>query len=462
MNNHNIIINTDSYKPSHWPQYPQGTTKVQSYIEPRTGELIMFFGLQMFIKEYLLKPFTKYDIDEAEEILGKHGVPFNKAGWTSMLNKHGGFLPLRIDALPEGTVHGSKVMQARLENTDDEFPWLTSYVETPTLRGIWYGSTVATISFLARRIIKRYLEETADNLDGFPFKLHDFGARGVSSFESAGIGGLAHLATGAMGTDTLTSILFARKYYHCDMPGFSIPAAEHSTITSWGKDREFEAYRNMLKVYGGEGKLLAVVSDSYDILNAVENGWGGELRQEVIDSKSIVVVRPDSGHPATVVLKVVQLLDMKFGSTVNSKGYKLLNNVRVIQGDGINLDSIKEILEVLKDNRFSADNVAFGMGGGLLQKLDRDTFAYAMKACAAEIDGKWIDVYKDPVTDKGKVSKRGRLETIFDEGRKDYLTVREGTPRAGYKDAMRTVFENGKLLVDEDLDTIRARALSFM
>lgn len=463
MNQHNLILNADSYKPSHWLQYPPGTTKVESYIEPRKGKDIMYFGGQPFFKEYLTKPVTKYDVAEANDLLSAHGVPFNIEGWSRIISKHGGYLPLRVDTLPEGTVHNGGVMQVRVVNTDDEFPWLTSYMETALLRAVWYPSSVASISFAIKKLIKKYLEETGD-VGGLPFKLHDFGFRGVSSYESGGLGGMAHIVN-FMGTDTLAAIQFAKKYYNeKGMPAFSIPAAEHSTITSWGKEREVDAYRNMLEVYGGEGKLLAVVSDSYDIFNAVENIWGDQLRQTVIDSKATLVIRPDSGHPATVVRKVIQILDMKFGSTVNDKGYRVLNNVRVIQGDGIVYDSIKEILETLKAEKYSADNIAFGMGGGLLQHVNRDTYAYAMKACAAEIDGKWVDVYKDPVTDKGKISKKGRQDTVLGEGYRNYTTMslKDLASFPNAKSEMRTVFENGKLLIDEDFQTIRDRAASFL
>lgn len=474
MNLFNLLVNCDSYKPSHWPQYPEGTTKVESGIEARRGRDIMYFGLQMFIKEYLLKPFTAEDVAEAKELLTAHGVPFNEAGWLLMLEKHGGYLPLQIDALPEGVVHNGGTIQVRVVNTDDEFPWLTSYVETALLRAVWYPSTVATLSFSIRKLIKSYLEETADNLSGLPFKLHDFGARGVSSFESAGIGGLAHLAAGSMGTDTLTALLFAKKYYNeKGMPAFSIAAGEHSTYTAWGNTDEDEtaAYRNMIQVYGKPGAMFAMVCDARNVYNAVENIIGGTLRQQIIDSGATLIVRPDSGHPATVVLKVMQLLDMKFGHTVNEKGYRVLNHVRVIQGDGIVYNSIKEILEVLKAEQYSADNIAFGMGGGLLQHVNRDTYSYAMKAHAAEINGKWVEVFKDPVTDPGKRSKRGRQETMVSKDGKSFLTVPlEALDTFKFIDkdeepcvpGLRTVFRNGTLLIDEDFQTIRDRAASFL
>jgi len=231
-----------------------------------------------------------------------------------------------------------------------------------------------------------------------------------------------------------------------------------------------EAYRNMLIQYAKPGSLVAVVSDSWDIYSAVENLWGGVLRQEVIDSGATVVIRPDSGDPVTVVSKVTNLLAEKFGTSTNNKGYKVLNNVRVIQGDGVNPQSIEAILENLTCQRFSATNIAFGMGGALLQKVDRDTLKFAFKCSAIRIDGKWQDVYKDPVTDSGKRSKRGRLDLIHsngwqDYGRlpKEYETVRleDSEDDAGAnRTAMQTVFLNGDLTshADEDLTTIRERA----
>ena len=334
MNLNNLLLNTDSYKASHWLQYPPNTTSVFSYIESRGGKYnkTVFFGLQIFLKEYLSKPVTMEDIEEAANFYAAHGEPFNREGWEYIVREHNGFLPLIIRAVPEGTVVPTHNILAAVENTDPNCFWLTSYVETALLRAVWYGTTVCTNSYSSKQVIKRYLEETADNLEGLPFKLHDFGARGVSSFESAGIGGAAHLVN-FMGTDTIVGARYAMHYYNTDdMVAFSIPAAEHSTMTSWGgREGEVNAMRNMLKQFAGPGKLVAVVSDSYDIYNAVEHLWGEELKQEVLNSGATVVVRPDSGHPPTVVLKIAQLLDKKFGSTVNTKGYKVLDpHVRII------------------------------------------------------------------------------------------------------------------------------------
>jgi len=341
----NLILMTDSYKASHWKQYPAGANGYFGYIEARgtnTGyEATVFFGLQMFIKKYLLTPFTQANIDEADDFFAAHGEPFNKAGWEYILSVYDGYIPVTIKAAPEGTVVPLKNALVTVECTDEKCFWVGSYIETMLLRAVWYPTTVATNSYECKKVIYDYLTKTSDDPDGaISFKLHDFGGRGVSSSESAEIGGAAHLVN-FMGSDTVEGVRAMNTYYNGGkMSAFSIPAAEHSTITSWGRDKEVDAYRNMLKQYAKPGALLACVSDSYDIYNAVDNIWGKQLKDEVIASGAILVVRPDSGDPVTVVLKCVELLGSNFGFTTNKKGYKVLNYVRVIQGDGINRNTI--------------------------------------------------------------------------------------------------------------------------
>ena len=447
----NIVLNTDSYKVSMFNQYPENTKTVYSYIEARKGDHnhTVFFGLQAFIKKYLTVCVTHADVDEAKEMWTAHGLPFNEAGWRYVVDVHGGRLPVKINALPEGSRVPVGVPLVTIENTDPECFWLTTWLETALLRAIWYPTTVATVSSSIRDVIKDALEKTGDP-ESLPFKLHDFGARGASSEETAAIGGAAHLLN-FDGTDTMSGIMFLREFYGADMPGFSIPATEHSTITSWGRDNEAEAYRNMLNQYGPNG-IFACVSDSYDIFNAAENIWGGELRDEVIASGATVVVRPDSGDPVTVVGQVIELLGKQFGFTTNEKGYKVLNNVRVIQGDGVNPESIRAIIESLIESGWSIDNIAFGMGGALLQKVDRDTLSFALKCSAINIGGEWFDVKKDPVTDSGKKSKAGRVVAIVKDG--EYTASVRGVG----VNAMRTVFADGELLLETDLEAIRSRA----
>ena len=436
----NIILNTDSYKASHFVQYPKGTSRVHSYIEARGSTIpgvndVTFFGLQVFLNEVLSKPITQEQINEAKAVFEAHGEPFNEEGWNYILKEHSGYLPVVIKALPEGETVPVGTPLVTVENTDPNVPWLTSYLETAILRAVWYPTTVCTISREAKKLIANYLNWTSDTSDGLPFKLHDFGARGVSSQESAGLGGLAHLVN-FMGTDTVEALVYAKRYYDCDMAGFSIPASEHSTITAWGRENEVQAYDNMLKQFMGEGKLVACVSDSYDIFKAITDLWGGKLHSKVVTSKGTLVIRPDSGDPATVVPQCLRLMETKFGAHTNKKGYKILSDrVRLIQGDGISLESIPEILDAVKDAGFSTDNIAMGMGGALLQHCNRDTFKFAMKASAIEIDGVWNPVYKDPLHG-GKTSKKGRQNS----------------------DDMVEVFRNGALLGQYTLDMVRERA----
>lgn len=458
----NIILTTDSYKASQWLQYPKDTARISSYIEARGGmDESVFFGLQAYIKDYLMKPINTADVKEAEDFLVSHGEPFNKEGWMRLIEKHGGYLPLEIEAVAEGAVMPTSNVQVQVYNTDTEFAWLTSYMETSMLRGVWYPSTVATISREAKKLIGNALLLTSDIpvADQIGFKLHDFGGRGVSSGESAMLGGMAHLVN-FMGTDTVESLIGARRYYNEQMAGFSIPASEHSTMTSWGRDNEEDAYKNMLEVFSGEGKLVACVSDSYDIFNATRNIWGGSLKGQVEKTGGTLVIRPDSGNPSTVPIEVIKILGEKFGFTTNSKGYKVLPDcVRVIQGDGITNESLPRIITNLTEAGWSMDNLAFGMGGGLLQQVNRDTLKYAMK-CSARQDstGKWHDVYKDPISG-GKTSKKGRLALVnsYGIGTHKIRTVPRHVAKVG-ENLLKPVYRNGEILREYTLDDVRQNA----
>ncbi len=459
-----IIIRTDSYKFSQWMQYPKGTTHISSYIESRGGEDIsVFFGPQAFIKDYLLTPITMADIDRAERIVTAHGLPFNREGWEIIVREYNGYLPLEIQSVPEGTVMETHNVQMQVVNTDPRMWWLTSYIETALLRAVWYPSTVATKSRKRKVISAKALHETSDVpvMDQLMFKLHDFGARGASSGETAVLGGMAHLVN-FMGTDTAEALVGVMAYYNTDqVVGFSIPASEHSTITSWGRDREVDAYENMLDTFGGPGKILACVSDSFDIYAACRDLWGEKLKDKIVGMGGTLVVRPDSGDPETVPVEVIEILAEKFGFTINSKGYKVLPPyIRVIQGDGINEHSLPKILENLKSAGFSADNIAFGMGGGLLQAWNRDTLKYAMKASAIRInEGEWKGFSKDPITDHGKKSKEGRLALAYQcgIGSCGFRTVPENV--LPEKDNfLRVIYRNGELLVEDTFEQIRERA----
>jgi nicotinamide phosphoribosyltransferase len=456
MTANNLILNTDSYKLTHYLQYPPGTTRISSYIESRGGAFhdVLFFGLQAFLKEYLSQPVSRADIDEAEAVAMAHLGWFNRAGWEHILQRHGGYLPLEIQAVPEGTVVPNHVPVVQLVNTDPACFWLPSYLETALLRAVWYPSTVASLSFACRKVLRHYLEQTADTLDGLDFQLHDFGARGATNEEAAALGGAGHLLN-FKGTDTLAAVLLARRHYHEPMAGLSIPASEHSTMTSWGKTGEREAFRNMIRRFGGPQKILAFVIDSYDVWNALDHIVGEELQQEVIACGGRIVVRPDSGDPVAVVPRVIEHLMRRFGYSQNSKGYRVLPPyIRTIQGDGVDLNSLPRILQALKMRAISVENLAFGMGGGLLQKLDRDTLKWAMKASWGEIEGAACDIYKDPVTDPGKRSKAGRYAVV--RSGDGYAAVRESALQ-GRENLLRPVYRDGRLLADESFARLRER-----
>lgn len=456
----NLILNTDSYKYSQFNQYPPNTEKVFSYIESRGSkgglyDKTVFFGLQIFLQEYLSKPINLDQINEAEEIVTAHGLPFNRKGWEYILKEYSGYLPLYIRAAEEGSIIPTKNLLVSVENTDPNCAWLTSFMETAILRAVWYPTTVATYSWYMKQLILHYLEKTGTP-ESIDFKLHDFGFRGVSSKESAGIGGLAHLVN-FQGTDTMEALLYGRRYYDAPMAGFSIPATEHSTITSWGRMGEADAYENFLNKYAKEGKIVACVSDSYNIYDACEKIWGEQLKQKVVSSGATLVIRPDSGYPPEVVMECLHILDAKFGHTINNKGYRVLNNVRIIQGDGISYEVVGNILDRMQTAGFSADNIAFGQGGGLLQAHDRDTLKFAMKCSAIFVDDEWRDVYKQPITDMGKESKKGLIDLYKIDG--EYVTKRINE-RVNPVSFTRVVFRNGRLFNETNLEAVRKLAQS--
>ena len=457
MQRESILFDVDSYKVSHFKQYPPGTAYVSSYIESRGGrwDKTVFFGLQMFLKDVMSKPITMEDIDEAEAFYPSHGLPFNRAGWEHILRQHNGYLPVIIEAVQEGTVVPTGNVLLQLQNTDPMVPWLTSYVETALLRAIWYPTTVATNSWMIKQDIKARLAYTGCDVDAnIGFMLNDFGSRGATSYESSVIGGIAHLVN-FVGTDNVPAVRHARRYYSEPMAGFSIPAAEHSTITTW--EKEVDAFENMLDQFNGEGKMVAVVSDSYNIYDACKELWGKKLKDKVMNGGGRVVIRPDSGNPLNVPVECVSLLMDAFGYTTNEAGFRVLPPyIRVIQGDGVDQDSINGIMKHLIDRGHAIENVCFGMGGALLQQVNRDTQMFAQKASAIQISGHWHDVFKKPIGDIGKISKRGVLSLIEnDDGTLE--TVRH-LDAVGKKKVLTRVYKNGKILSTQNLSQIRANS----
>ena len=469
----NLILLADAYKYSHHQLYYPGTSKVYSYLESRGGKFgqTMFYGLQYFLKEYLQgQAFTADDLKEAEGFLkgvfGRDDV-FDPSIFQYILDEYDGHLPVRIKAVPEGTeVPVSNVLMT-IENTDPKCFWLTNFLET-LLMQVWYPCTVATISAEVKKVVSRYFTETATpGADaGIEFVLNDFGFRGVSSVESAGLGASAHLIN-FRGSDTIAGSVLAQRYYDAqEVYGLSIPATEHSICTLLGEAGELDVYKHVLNRF--PTGLVACVSDSYDIFKACSEYWGGKLKTEVLEREGVLVIRPDSGDPVKTLLSIFEILFEKFGFTTNEKGYKVLPpQVRVIQGDGVNYDSIIDLFEALKNAGISAENLVLGMGGALLQKLDRDTQKFALKCSHAVVNDKAIDVQKSPTEmdadgnlhESFKKSKGGRLKLIRTVD--GFKTVRE-SEHPDIPDELVTVFENGKMVKEWSFEDIRNRAAGFV
>ena len=409
------------------------------------------------------KIFTKFHLGSSDL--------FNEEGWDKLIAL--GYYPISIKAAPEGTVVNTQNVLMTIENTHPDFYWLTNWIETLGVQ-LWYPCTVAAQSRYMKRILQSALEKSGDPrlID---FKLHDFGYRGSTSDESAGIGAAAHLLN-FRGTDTIAGIDLLNKYYTPDypgdnctnekiwedyyekwMPGFSIPASEHSTITSWGQENELAAMGNMLTQF--PSGLVACVSDSYDIFRACEIYWGNFLHDQIMERDGCLVIRPDSSsdeYPITTLLpKLLDILGERFGYTLNAKGYKVLDpHVRMLQGDGVDKDSLSSMLNAIMNSGWSADNIAFGSGGGLLQKVNRDTCKFAFKCSSISQGGLYKDVFKLPITDSGKNSKRGRFALGYTGVENNYITI----PDENYKhNILQPVFLNGRLLINENYKTIRKR-----
>ncbi|MFB6455853.1 nicotinate phosphoribosyltransferase [Chitinophaga sp. Hz27] len=469
MTKENLVLLADAYKYSHHKLYIPGTEFIYSYLESRGGKFneTVFYGLQYFLKEYLEGVvITKEKIDEAEkelmEVFGRNDV-FDRSKFDYIIEKHGGKLPVRIKAVPEGTVVPVRNVLMTIENTDPECFWLTNFLET-LLMQVWYPCTVASVSREIKKVVKEYYDKTAtaEAFAGIDFVLNDFGFRGASSVESAGIGGSAHLVNFS-GSDTIPGSTFAKRYYQASTaPGLSIPATEHSICTLLGEEGELEIFKHVLNTF--PTGTIACVSDSYNIFRACEQYWGTELKEQILSRQGTLVIRPDSGDPIQTLLRIFQILMEKFGFTINEKGYKVLPpQVRVIQGDGISYSSIPGIFAALEQAGISAENLVLGMGGALLQRVNRDTQEFALKCSYAQVNGKHIDVQKSPTEmDKEgnlrtsfKKSKAGKLKLVLESG--VFTTLRE-EESPEQKDLLQTVFENGELVNTISFDEVRKNA----
>jgi len=459
----NICTLTDSYKLGHHGQYLRGTEYVASYFESRNGAMFdetVFFGLQYILTKYLAgQVVTREKIEKAAKLSEAHlrdGKVFNRAMWEHILNEHDGRLPVRIKAVPEGTpVTVSNVLMSVI-NTDPGCWALTNHLES-LISHAWYASTVCTLSRTCKQVMMPYYEATVmpEDYAGLDYMLHDFGFRSASCVEAAGIGGAAHLVN-FCGTDTLRALELVMDYYlTSECVGFSVNATEHSIMTAGGPDGEEAVVKQLFDLHP-EG-ILSLVIDSFNDMNFIENIIGVTFRDTVINRKGITVLRPDSGDPVETMLNGLEILWEKFGGHVNDKGKcQLPPYIKMLWGDGLDIGKIEELCDEVTDAGWSMTCIAtFGMGGGLLQKVDRDTQRFAFKCSAQKRNGMWYDIYKDPV-DKSKASKRGIL-ALTKDGAGEWVTVKENE-LGGRRNHLRTVFEGGLLLNRIGFQEVQARA----
>ena len=475
----------DFYKVSHREQYPEKTELVYSTWTPRESRIphitsVVAFGFQAFIKKYLIEfmnvnffKVPKSVIVEEYTRFIKHTLGVQNPHTKHIEDLHDlGYLPLEINAVPEGTKVPIRVPMLTIQNTDKRFFWLTNYIETLFSCQLWQPCTSATIAYEYRKMLNYYCEMTGGDLGFVQFQGHDFSMRGMSSLESGEASGAGHLLS-FVGTDTIPAISFAEKYYNADIEkelvGTSIPATEHSVMCAYGQD-ELKAYSRIINEVYPNG-FVSIVSDTWDLWSVLENVIK-PLKQDILKRNGKVVIRPDSGDPVKIVTGdpdgnteyerkgVIEVLWDIFGGSINEKGYKQLDpHIGCIYGDAITYDRCESICENLAKKGFASTNMVYGIGSYTYQYNTRDTFGFALKSTLCVIDGVEKHIFKDPKTDNGvKKSQKGKVAVVGNSitGYKfiDELSINTETKN----DLLRPIFRNG-LLVDESFADIRNRLL---
>lgn len=489
----NPLTGIDFYKADHRRQYPEGTQLVYSNFTPRADKLclldravykneVTFFGLQYFIKEYLIDVWNKgfFQLSEREIVeiyqrrmdnaLGKGAIPVEHIKALHNL----GYLPLKIKALPEGAQVPIKVPCLTIWNTKPEFFWLTNYLESVMSCYLWKATTSATTARAYRKMMTKFAIETGAPLDFIDFQGHDFSFRGMSGHEDAMLSGGAHL-TSFKGTDTVWAIDFLEKYYNAnsdkELVGCSVPATEHSVMCMGGQEDELGTFTRLITELYPTG-IVSIVSDTWDFWQVI-NSYAIQLKNVIMKREGKVVFRPDSGNPVKIIcgdndahpnsyehIGAVQCLWNTFGGTINKEGFKMLDpHVGLIYGDSITPARAWAIMEGLKAKGFASSNIVFGIGSYTYEYVTRDTFGFAVKSTAGMINGEKKEIFKDPITDDGiKKSAKGFVKITMEGGK---YKLNDQQPSGDEKgDLMVTVFEDGKLLVDHTLADIRKRIIS--
>lgn len=484
--NVNFILNVDSYKTGHGFMMKEGVVALESNIIARKPSKyathVVMMGIQYYLQEYLDIEITTDDIDEAQLETEQRGDDFDRGFWEHIVEVHGGKIPLHIRAIPEGTLVPVGSPLVRSFSTDPRVCVIASYIETQLQRGVWFPTTVASNA----RSIKEFLADTMERHTGSRFvdyHLHNFGDRGASSFESAIIAGMAHAAL-FNGSDCLSANRYIKQYYHTTNAYLSsVTASEHSATCSNSdadKRDDFNMAVKMVRLWEmkvrayiakgsiGVPPIVSVVIDTYDAYRFTREYIGTRLKATIMEIAALcpgakLVLRPDSGDPLTMPIEIVEILMEKFGFTVNSNGYKELPSfIGVIQGDGINEDSIRQIVANMEAKKLCLTNIVFGMGGKLVHpEKGRDTYSFAMKGSAQQLNtGVWEDLFKDPITDVGKRSLRGRVTTYECTNTHKIIAERIELQEVNpfLRDMMVDVYVNGEIMNLSTFDEVRERA----
>jgi nicotinamide phosphoribosyltransferase len=480
------VLATDGYKQSHRLLYPQGTTRILVNWTNRSNKHMpgsthaVVFGLQAFAQQHLTEawaPFFTADEDEVcalfeAALLGYFGP--NAIGSEHIRALHRlGYLPLRINALLEGTLAPIGVATLTIENTHDAFFWLPNYIETALSSSIWHPGTVATIALEYRDIMERWAAATGGDTAGIDFQAHDFSMRGQTSIESAAASGAGHLLS-FLGTDSMPALDFIDRYYPGDngWVAASVPATEHSVMCVRGEAGEMETFEQILDTF--PTGIVSAVSDGYDLFKVVTEILPA-LHERITGRDGKLVIRPDSGDPVDIITGerlagevydtpatpadkgVVELLDEEFGHTVNEQGYKVLDaHIGVIYGDSITLDRAERIFQRLADKGYASTNVVLGVGSYTYQMVTRDNLGSAVKATWALIDGEAVNIQKDPKTGgPGKKSARGRI-ALHRDAAGEIVQTDEATEEQEATSLLETVWQDGSFTRLQSFAEVRA------
>jgi len=477
----NPLLLTDGYKVDHRRQYPDGTTLVYSNWTPRKSRIenveeVVFFGLQYFIKKYIIHDFEEYFFKQPkEEVIKKYSrrinnyLGENQVGTKHIEDLHDlGYIPMVFKALPEGSSVPIRVPMFTMFNTKPEFFWLTNYFETLLSAVIWMPCTSATIAKQYRKVLDKYASETSSVPEFVDWQAHDFSMRGMAGIEASITSAAGHLLS-FTGTDNIPAIDFFEEYYNAnsdtELIGGSVPATEHSVMCMGTTEGEFETFKRLITEVYPKG-IVSIVSDTWDLWKVLTN-YLPRLKEEISGRDGKVVVRPDSGDPILILCGnpngkseeerkgVVELLWETFGGTTNDKGFKeLIPQIGAIYGDSITVERATQICENLKMKGFASTNVVLGIGSFTYQYNTRDTFGFAMKATYGEVNGEGRAIFKDPITDDGtKKSAKGLMKIELENG--IFKLTDDVSWEEESKGELKEVFRDGKLLVDVSLSQIR-------